>query len=172
MIPDSCRIETERLILRPLLADDVSEAYLGWFTGSAARHIQSAPRSLQDLRDFAAEKAASPVALLLGMFAKPDGRHIGNLKFEPIDLSQRVSVLGIFVGAPDWQGRGAGPEAIRAGVTWLRESLGVSRVVLGVSEDNPAAIRAYLKVGFQPSTSPLVPERPGVCTFVLDMPGA
>lgn len=173
MIPSTdCHIETARLFLRPLQPGDVSDGYLSWFRTEAARHITAAPTSLSDLRSFVAEKVAQPDALLLGIFAGRDGVHIGNLKFEPIEGAGGDAALGIFVGSPDWQGRGAGPEAILAGARWLAENLSVSRVVLGVDDRNERAIRAYEKAGFRVGDSALIPSRAGIRTMVFPLSSA
>lgn len=64
---------------------------------------------------------------------EPDYRHAG------IDLS-----LG-----SDGQGRGLGPDAIRAVARWLFEARGHHRITIDPSAANRSAIRAYEKVGFR-----------------------
>lgn len=65
---------------------------------------------------------------------EPDYRHAG------IDLSLRASA----------QGRGLGPDAIRAVARWLFEACGHHRITIDPSAANRNAIRAYEKVGFRP----------------------
>ena len=65
---------------------------------------------------------------------EPDFRHAG------IDLFLR----------PDAQGRGLGPDAIRALAIHLIEGLGHHRLTIDPAADNSRAIAAYAKVGFRP----------------------
>lgn len=66
--------------------------------------------------------------------SEPDHRHAG------IDLS---------LVAPA-QGRGIGPDAIRAVARWLFEVRGHHRITIDPAAANRNAIRAYTKVGFRP----------------------
>jgi aminoglycoside 6'-N-acetyltransferase len=65
--------------------------------------------------------------------ADPEYRHAG------VDLALAAAA----------QGRGLGPDAIRAVVRWLLAARGHHRVTIDPRADNAAAIRAYAKVGFQ-----------------------
>jgi aminoglycoside 6'-N-acetyltransferase len=64
----------------------------------------------------------------------PDYRHVG------IDL---------FLG-PEFQGKGAGTEAIRLLARWLFDERGHHRLTIDPSATNERAIRAYAAVGFKP----------------------
>jgi aminoglycoside 6'-N-acetyltransferase len=65
---------------------------------------------------------------------EPDFRHAG------IDLFLATAA----------QGRGLGPDAIRALATHLLDDRGHHRLTIDPAADNEAAIRAYAKVGFRP----------------------
>jgi len=52
--------------------------------------------------------------------------------------------------APPFQGRGIGPEALRAAVVWLIDERGHHRVTIDPAHANGRAIRAYEAVGFRP----------------------
>lgn len=169
-LPDFGVLETARFRLRALHVDDVTENYLGWFTTSGAKHITASPdQTLDTLRSYVAMKWAKPDTLFLGIFDAVEGNHIGNIKYEPIDLSTGEAVMGIFIGDPHWQGRGAGPEVIRASATWLNTECGVKSILLGVAVDNQHAVQAYTKVGFRPIKSAAIPAVPGGEVMALDI---
>jgi len=52
--------------------------------------------------------------------------------------------------APEYQGRGLGPEAIRLAARYLFEVRGHHRLTIDPAAENLRAIHAYERVGFQP----------------------
>lgn len=169
-LPPFVPIVTQRLHLRELRESDVGAAYLSWFSTPGAAFIAGGqPQTLATLKAFVAEKTAKPDTVLIGIFDGATDAHIGNIKYEPVDIAAGVAVLGIFVGAPDWQGRGAGREAIQATSTWLHKACGVHQIVLGVVADNARAQKTYAALGFVATTSPHIPNGPNILAMVLDL---
>lgn len=170
-LPPFPGLHSKRLHLRPLKVTDVSQAYLDWFSTPGAAFIAGGqPQTLDSLRSFVAEKAARPDALLLGIFDHATGAHVGNIKYEPVDLERQEAVLGIFIGAPEWQGRGAGREAIEATADWLHDACGIAAIVLGVAVSNARARKAYEALGFRSAPSHNIPEHPEILPMRLDLP--
>jgi len=78
-----------------------------------------------------------------------DGRVVGLIQTtEEPDPEFRHAAIDLFLTA-DAQGRGLGPDAIRAMATELFERRGHHRITIDPALDNTAAIRAYEKVGFR-----------------------
>ncbi len=88
------------------------------------------------------------------------GVPVGLIQYYPIQdsdhlagygLSQDVDAWGIdmWIGDPAWWGRGLGPQALRLVVDYLWARNDVHRLVIDPRVDNPRAIRAYEKAGFQ-----------------------
>lgn len=77
-----------------------------------------------------------------------DHREIGSFYLRDIDREERTAELGIFIGEQDALGKGYGTEAVRLGVLYGFESLGLERIVLRVFCDNEKAVRNYEKNGF------------------------
>jgi aminoglycoside 6'-N-acetyltransferase len=67
---------------------------------------------------------------------------------EEPDPDYRHADVDIFL-APEQQGRGIGPEALRMVVRDLVEERGHHRITLSTHPDNERAIRCYEKVGFR-----------------------
>lgn len=143
-------LDTERFQLRPLREEDVSERYLAWLRdASEFISVTTSPaRDLADLREYVRARSGRDDVLFLGIFDRHTGVHIGNVKFEPVDPVRGFAVMGILIGDPDFRGKGVAAEVLAATAGWLREHRDVSQIALGVSVKNPAAIRAYEKVGF------------------------
>ncbi|PTX96919.1 hypothetical protein DB345_07005 [Spartobacteria bacterium LR76] len=160
-------ISTARFDLKPLSVANVTERYAGWLLDPASQqYIVAASRSsLEQLRDYVAERSGRDDVLFLGIFIRETGEHIGNLKYEPIDYSKQIAVCGILVGEVQWRGKGVAGEVISAGNQWLAKDRKISRILLGVSPDNLAARRAYEKIGFLPYDN----DANGNLKMVLDL---
>ena len=67
---------------------------------------------------------------------------------EEPDPDCRYASLDIFL-APEYQGRGIGPLALRLAAQWLFEQRSHHRLTIDPACDNARAIKAYEAVGFQ-----------------------
>ena len=162
-------IRTTRFILKPITENDVTPSYLSWFSGRTAEHISVHPGSIEDLRTYVAERSHRPDVLFLAIYVAENERHIGNLKFEPLDRENSGAVLGIFIGDENWQGKGVAIETIGAAATWLHATLGLDQLWLGVAIENYAARRAYEKLGFKEGICSLIPQREGIEVLQLNI---
>lgn len=145
-------IFTERFFLRELVPEDANETYLGWLNDSAIqRFITSANKThtQAELSAYVCSRLNRDDVLFLGIFEKQSGKHIGNIKFEPIDTIESYAVLGMLIGDESWRGKGVAGEVIDASIDTICVQRGVKEIILGVELDNKSAIRAYEKVGFQ-----------------------
>lgn len=170
---DSILIQTERFLLRTLAEEDVSDRYLAWLRNDEAlSFITAAKRSstLLSLREYVRTHSATQDTILLGIFGKDNNLHIGNIKYQPVDSQKGYAVMGILIGDPAYRGLGVASEAIKESAIWLKNNRKIDQIVLGVSKDNVAAIRAYEKVGFQIAATPHIPMRAeGALTMVWDL---
>lgn len=151
------RIVTERFVLRPLQVSDVGERYLSWMRDAdALKFITAAARieKLADLAEYVRQRVGREDVLFLGIFEHDSHLHIGNIKYEPLDSAKGEATMGILIGDANYRGKGVTGEVIKASGEWLKANRGVRRILLGVSSDNAAAMRAYEKVGFVPLNPP------------------
>ena len=74
--------------------------------------------------------------------------HIGNIKYENIDLVNKSAVMGILIGDKIYRGRGLAKIVIEESAKWLNSSLGLQTIFLGVDNNNSVAIKLYSKIGF------------------------
>lgn len=145
-------IETPRFYLRSLTVDDATARYAAWLADAAAQRFISAakiPTDLDVLKRFIEDRLDRPDVLFLGIFLRDNALHVGNIKYEPVDPERGCAVMGMLIGDPDWRGKGVAAEVLEASSRWLQENRGITEIVLGVSRDNDAAIRAYGKAGFR-----------------------
>jgi len=168
---NQANIITERFLLRNIEEKDVTERYLNWFQDSTTkRYISSAAniKSLLDLRQYVKERVNRDDVLFLGIFEKNNQLHIGNIKFEPVNSEIGYAIMGILIGDPDYRQKGVGTEVLKVCTEWLKLNRKIKQIVLGVSKDNPGAIRSYEKAGFKISDTPFIPiPGDGAITMVL-----
>ena len=143
-------ITTQRFLLKPLTIDDVDHRYLSWLNLKASSYIEYAKShpSIEELKNYVGERENRQDVLFLGIFTK-ELQHIGNIKYEPIDSKSKSAVMGILIGDNNWRGKGVATEVIEASGDYLAEQYGIKTILLGVDENNKAAVAAYHKVGFR-----------------------
>lgn len=146
-------IITDRFILRPLSIKDVTKRYADWLSDETTSKYISARLSLIKLRHYVADRSNRHDVLFLGIFNKTNGLHIGNIKYDPIQFEKHQATMGILIGEKEWRGKGVASEVIIASSIALNERLKIEKIILGVSKDNFAAIRAYEKIGFKKKSS-------------------
>lgn len=168
-------ITTARFRLRPLQPQDATERYSQWLDDAvASRFIEAArqPHDANHLRQYIEDRIGRRDVLFLGIFARHERTHIGNIKYEPVSEKEGFAVMGILIGEPAWRGLGVAEEVITASARWLRTNRNVWEIILGVMREHHSAIRAYEQIGFRIGPSTHVPARPEILTMVwrLDPP--
>lgn len=166
-------IVTDRFILRELTGEDVTERYLGWLLDPDTRKYITAAaltEGLDDVRRYVEARMGRDDVIFLGIFEKGTGLHIGNIKYEPVNSEQGYAVMGIMIGDPGYRSIGAGTEVLKASSDWLKQHRNIRQILLGVSDQNPAAIRSYEKVGFVIAETPYIKKSvPGQIIMARDL---
>ena len=144
-------ISTAQFLLRELTEEDATQRYLEWLSNpESGKFIVTAvaAQKLSDLRQYVRERAGRDDILFLGIFEKVFGLHIGNIKYEPVNSDLGYAIMGILIGDPAYRGKDVAAEVLKASAQWLKVHRNIRQILLGVSKDNVAAVRAYEKVGF------------------------
>ena len=103
--------------------------------------------TVDELKQYISQKNVSDDALLLGIYEKLNGNHIGNIKLEPIS-KKGLACLGILIGEVNMRGKLVGFEVISAVIVFARDVLCLNSLYLGVNRENIPAIKLYKKTGF------------------------
>jgi len=146
------------LILRTLELSDDLQNYLYWMSHPQNyEYIQSAKKSysLANLQDFIESCNLSPNTILLGIFDTALHIHIGNIKYEYIDLANKTAVMGILIGEKSYRRRGIAKNVIEESAKWLNVNLSLQTIFSGVDQNNSAAIKIYSNIGFIPEKNQL-----------------
>jgi RimJ/RimL family protein N-acetyltransferase len=148
---DYSDLNTERFTLKALTPEMVGAEYLSWFYESGVLDRIAYAKNevtIAGLKEYVKTKLESKEVLFLGIFLHDNLKHIGNIKFEPIDFEKQYAVLGVLIGNNDWRGRGVFSEISKEIEKSLRNKK-IKNIYLGVEKDNFAAIKAYEKEGYQ-----------------------
>jgi [ribosomal protein S5]-alanine N-acetyltransferase len=145
-------IHSERFLIKELTVSDATNEYLNWlkYDPEILNHIKesSSQMTMNNLRNYIQEKNKIDNVRFFGIFLKDSEKHIGNIKFEPINIEESFAVMGTLIGDVDWRGKDVFSEIISVTGNWLVNKFGVKVIALVVDENNYSAIRAYEKSGF------------------------
>ena len=146
-------LETERLILRRFSVSDADEMYQNWASSEeVAKYLTWAPHAN-------AEETAGLLKLWVADYEKPDcynwvlelkseGIVIGNISVMHIYEETKCAALGWCLGT-QWWGRGYMPEAGKAVLRYLFETVGMNRVCANHDAENQKSGRVMQKIGMQ-----------------------
>lgn len=146
---EKIQINTERFVLRQLTVDDITDTYLSWLTKEKHPFLDYVDKysSIEDLQAYVSERQSREDVLFLGIYTKKK-KHIGNIKYEPINFINKSAILGILIGDRYWKGKGVANEVIKGSANFLYEKYGVKTIRLMVNHKNQPAKSAYKKIGF------------------------
>jgi aryl-alcohol dehydrogenase-like predicted oxidoreductase/RimJ/RimL family protein N-acetyltransferase len=133
-------------ILKPI---DVTQNYLKWFKDHDIKKyvINTKYKNINQLKNYVQNNVKKKNCVFLGIFLK--NKHIGNLKFEKINIKKKTSVMGILIGEKKYRNQGFSLNALLQGMTLLNKNYNIRYFWLGVNKKNIPAIHLYKKAGFR-----------------------
>jgi [ribosomal protein S5]-alanine N-acetyltransferase len=130
---------------------DNLENYLSWLRNPDSNpYIQGTDSDfdLETLIDYVESKNAAENCSLWGIYLRQDLRHIGNIKFEPIQPDNGIVWVGLLIGEMEFRGKGLGSEALSTAIRYFSEVTGIRIFYLGVDTRNLPAVKLYERQGF------------------------
>ena len=97
----------KEIYFKNLSTKHVTQEYLSWFQDKTIMEITASysPQDIEKLKKYVFEKTNKEDCLFLGIFDKESNLHLGNIKYEPIDLVRSECVMGILIGENNFRGR-------------------------------------------------------------------
>jgi [ribosomal protein S5]-alanine N-acetyltransferase len=137
----------KNIFLRPFLAKDINENYLSWLNDTETSKFSR--RRLFPTNDLQCKKYLSELKTTESVLAicTCEGKHIGNIKFGPINFIHRSADISIVIGDKNEWGKGYASEAIYLITKHLFNTIGLNRVEAGTV--NPAFARVAEKLGWK-----------------------
>ncbi len=147
-------LETERLLLRPLVPSDFDALYSYQSRTDVARFLLWGPRDEAEVRESLEKKLQSGIIrapgdlLALAVVLKETSEMIGDFILHRQDDEQRQAELGYIIH-PDHAGRGYATEAGRAMLTIAFEDMRMHRVFGRVEARHTGSARVLEKLGMR-----------------------
>lgn len=145
-------LESEKIGLRSLEANDLNENYLSWLNNQETSEQNSHayfPYTIYQLQQFYSQNAQNKNLLLLAIISKSNNKHIGNISLQNINWIYRNAEFAILLGEKEYWGKGISFEAatliIRHGFT----NLNLHRIYCGTTENNIGMKKLATKLGMQ-----------------------
>jgi RimJ/RimL family protein N-acetyltransferase len=161
------RIETDRLIMRPLSEDDAT-LYCDLYGDPDTMHFVGPPlsreRAERSFRIVLASRDRRPVVrLVLAIVEKASQQAIGIGGYQDFDVRRRRVEAGMLL-KPESRGRGFGKEGLGALVTHAFAVFPVDEVWIQHAAENRIARRVPISLGFSHGIDAVASdERPGQC---------
>jgi RimJ/RimL family protein N-acetyltransferase len=112
------------------------------FTGTHRRFTR------EHVEDWLSTRAAATERADWAILASEDGRFLGEVVLNEIDVDNRSGGFRIILAGPQEYGRGYGTEATRLVVRFALDVVGLHRLGLAVFHFNDRAIATYRRCGF------------------------
>lgn len=136
--------------MRQLEESDATQDYCNWLNDPEVnKYLETREADISGLKDYIAKQLSNPNSFFVGIFDKASGKHIGNLKLEPIDWENKKAIIGILIGDKNFWGKGISGEAIKLAVAYAFYDLGLNEIILGVIANNVPAVKSFEKTGFK-----------------------
>jgi len=147
------RIETHRLILRPFTVEDAQDMYDNWASDPEVTKFLTWPTHT------GVEVSRRVLADWIGRYGdgcffnwaiewKETGQVIGNIAVVKLDEGKEAADMGYCLSRAFW-GRGIMPEALRAVMDFLFDTVGLNRVAACHDVKNPKSGRVMAKAGMK-----------------------
>ena len=172
------KIETKRFKLRDIVVSDATKDYLGWINLSKKNILRSSEvKNLSDLKNFIKRvKAKKDInhkhhlislgkknvkllkesyakkkikTIFLAIIDKKNNKHIGNIKFDPIDITNKFAIMGVLIGNPNYRGKKVFKEVFVKTSEHIFNKYKINNIYLGLKKNNLNALNAYKKLGFK-----------------------
>jgi RimJ/RimL family protein N-acetyltransferase len=143
-------IESERLIYKRVSAEHVTEAYVNWINDSEVnKYLETRGNYTLDLLKTYVEEQYNNEIYFWAIHLIGSEKHIGNIKIDPIHIETNTGDYGILMGDKSNWGKGYAKEATLRILDYSFNDIKLSKINLGVIEDNVNAFELYKKIGFK-----------------------
>jgi len=147
-------IESNRLLLRELNLDDITDKYVSWLNDPKVNQFLEArfvSHTHESTQKFIKEINQDPHAVLFGIFNKENMQHIGNIKISSTskDRDHNRASIGFIIGEKDEWGKGFATEAIKVITEYGFNNLNLMKICAGCRESNIGSKKAMEKAGYK-----------------------
>lgn len=148
---NSPRLEGERIFLRPVNMEDVTEEYVAWMRDPEVNRFMETRfryHSPEGIADFVRGMRADPNISFFAIVLKDEDRHIGNVKLA-VRPEHARGEISLFIGDKGQWGRGLATEAVSLIKKYGLETIGLAKLTAGCYANNLGSVRAFENNGFE-----------------------
>lgn len=144
-------LESDRLLMEPIGVKHCTPRYLHWLNDSEVyKFLETRGGQTMEMLENFIRKQIENKVFMWAIIKKEDGKHIGNIKIDPVNEIEGSAEYGILMGDKEEWGKGFAQEASLCVINYFfNREKSLKRINLGVIEDNKAAIHLYKKIGFE-----------------------
>jgi RimJ/RimL family protein N-acetyltransferase len=147
------KIESKRLVLRPLETNDASDIQRLAGDYEVARWAENVPHPYEDgeaekFIDHSAEKYRRNEAYTFAIVESETGKFIGTIDIRLEGKIKGEGEIGYWIGR-EYQGKGYATEATRSLLAFAVDHLELERIIANVLEKNDASISVLKKCGMR-----------------------
>ena len=148
--PGIVRIHSEKYLVRTVAADDASDRWASWMGDPEAMHMLNLPARTWTKADVGGyiRTFDQRSVLLLGIFEKSSGAHIGILT---VDINQVTDqfLVNMLIGEPEYRRKGVTWEITVPFRDYFFETLGLKVALASVLAHNTPITEYLLKTGWK-----------------------
>lgn len=141
----------ERIYLRRLTENDVSEDYVRWMNDpDINQYLESRfyTHTIESTKAFI-RSVTNDNNYQFGIFTKDENKHIGNIKVGGINLYHRYADIGFLIGEKDYWGMGIATEAIGLATDFAFNTLKLHKLWGGAYSPNVGSVKAFIKNSYE-----------------------
>lgn len=139
----------DRIYIRLLTSDDLTERYLSWFRDPAVTEFLDARNLTRaEVESYISDGHGTGLHAMYGIFIVETDQHIGNVKIGPINWRHGTAGLVTVIGEPAFWGQGLARDAILAATGLAFETYGLRKLSDGVASGNEGSLKAYCAAGW------------------------
>lgn len=130
---DDLYIEGEKVVVRPVFDDDLTERYLGWLNDPEVNRysMRASHRYTEtEMRDYVAAMNASPRDMVVAVCLKENNLHIGNVGLTNWEQAHGTIEISNLIGEKNHWGQGVVIDADRHIMHAAFQCLGIEKFVL------------------------------------------
>ena len=143
-------LESERLIFKRMSLQHATKDYVNWINDPEVNmYLETRGNYTLDLLTSYIKEQYKADIYFWAIHLKNSNKHIGNIKIAPINLKTNSGDYGILMGDKLNWGKGYAKEATIRIIEYCFSDIKLSKINLGVIEDNVVAVNLYKKIGFK-----------------------
>jgi RimJ/RimL family protein N-acetyltransferase len=139
-----------KVCLGPLLRVD-GPVIFGWRNSPELMHLDWCyrPTDQTGFEEWFNSAGKDPHRVVFAIRRREDMQFLGYIQVVNINAAFRSAEIGIMIGSETNRRQGYGKDALRLGIDFCWQELNLQRLSLALVGDNPAALNAYRKCGFE-----------------------